>query len=45
MFRHYFGVGVEEYRAWEWRRFQLHKDYVRSLMNRDQTVGGVREQQ
>lgn len=40
MFRHYFQVGYEQYRTWEWRRFELHKDYVRKLMLRDNTTGG-----
>lgn len=40
MFRHYFGVGVDEYRRWEWRRFELHKNYVRALMARDKLAGG-----
>jgi len=42
MFRHWFGIGYEQYRTWEWERFELHKDYVRkvSALAANKTGGG-----
>ena len=40
MFRHLFGVGLEEYMQWDYGRYLHHKSFAEAELKRRGVIGG-----